>query len=132
MKVDRQLGVGFVEQVASILKREIAAGRYATGEHLPSALALGKLVGASEKPVRGALRQLAAEGWVRPVRGVWSVKCWERLKRMGVQCELHTLAKRSHVFSRRASPGTGSYTYLERIWDFVNRQCAGNKMSKDQ
>ena len=70
MKVDRQSGVGLVEQVASILKREIAAGRYAIGEHLPSALALGKLVGASEKPVRGALRQLAAEGWVRPVRGV--------------------------------------------------------------
>ena len=73
MKVDRQSGIGLVEQVACILKREIAAGRYAIGEHLPSALALGKLVGASEKPVRGALRQLAAEGWIRPVRGVGSV-----------------------------------------------------------
>lgn len=73
MKVDRQSGIGLVEQVACILKREIAAGRYAIGEHLPSASALGELVGASEKPVRGALRQLAAEGWIRPVRGVGSV-----------------------------------------------------------
>ena len=48
-----------------------------------------------------------------------SVKVWEQLRRMGVQGELHTLAKRPHCFQRKAAPGTGSYTYLERIWEFL-------------
>ena len=49
-----------------------------------------------------------------------SVKAWEQLRRMGVQSELHTLATRSHCFQRAASPGTGSYTYLDRIWEFLS------------
>ena len=48
-----------------------------------------------------------------------SVKCWEKLRAMGVRSELHTLATRSHTFQRRASPGTGSYTYNDRIWEFA-------------
>ena len=51
-----------------------------------------------------------------------SVKCWEQMRRMGIQSELHTLAKRNHCFQRRASPGTGSYTWLERIKEFMNHQ----------
>ena len=47
-----------------------------------------------------------------------SVAIWEKMRSMGVQCELHTLALRNHCFQRTASPGTGSYTYLERIADF--------------
>ena len=73
MKVNRQSGVGLVEQIVTLLKTEVSAGRYATGSRLPSALTLGKLLDVSEKPVRGALRQLAKEGWVKPVRGVGSV-----------------------------------------------------------
>ncbi len=48
-----------------------------------------------------------------------SVKVWEQLRRMGIQGELHTLALRNHCFQFRASPGTGSYTWLDRIWEFL-------------
>ena len=51
-----------------------------------------------------------------------SVKAWEKMRSMGIQCELHTLAKRGHCFQRTASPGTGSYTYLDRIFEFLSAQ----------
>ena len=56
-----------------------------------------------------------SDGWA----AMNSVKAWEKLRAMGVQSELHTLAKRKHCFQRTASPGTGSYTYLDRIGDFL-------------
>lgn len=49
-----------------------------------------------------------------------SVKTWEKLRSMGIQSELHTLATRKHCFQRQASPGTGSYTYQERIREFLS------------
>ncbi len=49
-----------------------------------------------------------------------SVVAWEQLRRMGIQGEVHTLAKRSHCFQSAAAPGTGSYTYLDRIWEFLS------------
>lgn len=48
-----------------------------------------------------------------------SVRCWEKMQQMGVQSELHTLCLRPHCFHREASPGTGSYTHLDRIWEFL-------------
>ena len=48
-----------------------------------------------------------------------SVKVWEKQRSMGLQSELHTLALRSHCFHRKASPGTGSYTHIDRIWEFL-------------
>ena len=48
-----------------------------------------------------------------------SVKTWEKMASMGIQSELHTLATRYHCFQAWASPGTGSYTFLDRIWDFL-------------
>ncbi len=48
-----------------------------------------------------------------------SVKAWEQLRRMGIQGELHTFATRNHCFMFAATPGTGSYTYLDRYWDFL-------------
>lgn len=51
-----------------------------------------------------------------------SVKVWERLRRMGVQSDLHTLATRGHCFQMNAAPGTGSFTWLGRIWDFLDRK----------
>ena len=48
------------------------------------------------------------------------VKVWEKMRSIGVQCEVHTLAKRFHGFNVIASPGTGSYNYLERISDFLD------------
>lgn len=48
-----------------------------------------------------------------------SVKVWEKLLQMGVQSELHTLAKRNHCLQKSASPGTGSYTFMDRIWEFL-------------
>ena len=55
------------------------------------------------------------DGWA----AMNSVKTWEKMRAMGLQSELHVLAKRDHCFHRMASPGTGSYTYLERISDFL-------------
>jgi hypothetical protein len=49
-----------------------------------------------------------------------SVKAWERLFAAGIQGQLHTLAQRGHCFQRRARPGTGSDTYLERIGEFLD------------
>ena len=51
-----------------------------------------------------------------------SVKVWEQMRRMGVGCDLHTLATRGHCFEFKAAPGTGSYTYLDRIWEFMNHK----------
>ena len=59
-----------------------------------------------------------SDGWA----AMNSVKCWEQLRRMGIQGELHTLAKRNHCFQAKASPGTGSYTWLGRIWEFFNHK----------
>jgi len=59
-------------------------------------------------------------------KDVWSamnsVKIWERLRRMGVSCDLHTLATRGHCFQFKSSPGTGSATWLDRVWDFLDRK----------
>ena len=57
-----------------------------------------------------------ADGWA----AMNSVKCWEQLRRMGIQGDLHTLVKRPHCFQAKAAPGTGSYTWLDRIWEFMN------------
>ena len=56
-----------------------------------------------------------ADGWA----AMNSVKCWEKMRAMGIQSELHTLALRNHCFQRTCSPGTGSYTHLDRIWEFL-------------
>ena len=57
-----------------------------------------------------------ADGWA----AMNSVKAWEQLRRMGVQGEVHTLAKCGHCFQVKASPGTGAYTWLDRIWEFLS------------
>ena len=49
-----------------------------------------------------------------------SVAAWEQLRRMGIQGEVHTLATRAHCFQRTAAPGTGSHSYLDRIWEFLS------------
>ncbi len=48
-----------------------------------------------------------------------SVKTWEKMRAMGIQSELHTLATREHCFMVNASPGTGSYNWLDRIAEFM-------------
>ena len=48
-----------------------------------------------------------------------SVKVWEKMRSMGIQSELHTLALRQHCFQRKASPGTGSYTWLDRLAEYL-------------
>jgi len=58
------------------------------------------------------------DGWA----AMNSVKCWEQLRRMGIQSDLHTLVGRSHCFQRKAAPGTGSYTWMGRIWEFMNHK----------
>lgn len=56
-----------------------------------------------------------------------SVRVWEKMRAMGIQCELHTLALRSHCFQRTASPGTGSYTWLDRIGEYLQSNCIGKQ-----
>lgn len=56
-----------------------------------------------------------SDGWA----AMNSVKVWEKMRAMGIQCELHTLALRDHCFQNSAAPGTGSYTFLDRIWEFL-------------
>ncbi len=56
-----------------------------------------------------------ADGWA----SMNSVKVWEKMRSMGIQSDLHTLALRPHCFQRQCAPGTGSYTYLDRIWEFL-------------
>jgi acetyl esterase/lipase len=51
-----------------------------------------------------------------------SVKCWEQLRRIGIQSDLHTLATRGHCLQRKAAPDTGSYTWMDRIWEFMNHK----------
>ena len=48
-----------------------------------------------------------------------SVKAWERMWRIGIQSELHIMAKCAHGFMKAASPGTGAYNWMDRIWDFL-------------
>ncbi len=59
-----------------------------------------------------------SDGWA----AMNSVKAWEQMRRMGIASDLHTLCKRNHCFQRMASPGTGSYTWLGRIWEFMNHK----------
>lgn len=59
-----------------------------------------------------------ADGWA----AMNSVKTWEKLRRMGIQSDLHTLARRGHCFQFNAAEGTGSYTWLDRIWEFLNHK----------
>jgi acetyl esterase/lipase len=59
-----------------------------------------------------------ADGWA----AMNSVKAWEKMRKMGVHSDLHTLALRPHCFQRKAMPGTGSYTWLDRIWEFMNHK----------
>lgn len=49
-----------------------------------------------------------------------SVRVWEKMAMMGIQSDLHTLATRYHCFHQKASAGTGSYTHLDRIWEFLS------------
>ena len=56
-----------------------------------------------------------ADGWA----AMNSVKAWEKLRAMGLQSELHTLALRPHCFQASAIPGTGSYTWLDRLAEFL-------------
>ena len=56
------------------------------------------------------------------IAAMGSVKTWEKLRLMGIQSDLHTLAKRGHCFQMSASPETGSYTWQDRLWEFLNRK----------
>lgn len=65
---------------------------------------------------------LFVHGDADPYAAMGSVKLWEKMRSMGVKSELHTLALRKHCFQQAASPGTGSYTYLDRIKEFLTSQ----------
>ena len=54
------------------------------------------------------------------------MKAWEKMRAMGVAGDLHTLCRRGHCFQAKAAPGTGSYTWLGRIWEFMNHKGFNN------
>lgn len=54
-----------------------------------------------------------------------SVKIWEKMRSMGIQSELHTLALGQHGFIEKASPGTGSYAWLNLISNFLKEHVKG-------
>ena len=58
-----------------------------------------------------------ADGWA----AMNSVKTWEKMRAMGIQSELHTLALRDHCYQRKAAPGTGSYNFIYRIGDYLKK-----------
>ena len=51
-----------------------------------------------------------------------SVMCWEHLRRIGLQSDLHVLELPAQGFPYRAAPGTGGFTWLDRIWEFMNHR----------
>jgi acetyl esterase/lipase len=53
------------------------------------------------------------------VTAICSVAPWEHMRKIGVQSELHTFAHANHSFERLTSPGTGAYSYMDRIWEFL-------------
>ena len=59
-----------------------------------------------------------ADGWA----AMNSVKAWEKLRVMDRQSDLHTLALRGHCFQMSSHPGTGSFTWMDRVWDFLTRK----------
>jgi len=62
---------------------------------------------------------LFIHGDADPWAAMNSVKVWEKMRAMGIQSELHTLALRKHCFQVTASPGTGSYNWLDRIGEYL-------------
>ena len=56
-----------------------------------------------------------SDGWA----AMNSVKIWEKLRRMGIQGDLHTYATRGHCFQFYCADGTGSATWLDRVWEFL-------------
>ncbi|MDY6099586.1 MAG: alpha/beta hydrolase [Bacteroidaceae bacterium] len=58
-----------------------------------------------------------ADGWA----AMNSVKVWEKMRSMGIQCELHTLARSEHCFQNQASPGTGCYTWMDQIVEYLRK-----------
>lgn len=71
--VDRKSGIGLTRQLVTALKSEISSGKFRPGEALPGMDAIAGQAKVSEKVARRALAQLAAEGWVKPRRGVGSI-----------------------------------------------------------
>ena len=59
-----------------------------------------------------------ADGWA----AMNSVKAWEKMRQMGIQSDLHTFATREHCFQARPTEGTGSWTWMNRAWEFLTHK----------
>ena len=56
-----------------------------------------------------------------PYAAMNSVKIWEKLTTMGIPAEVHTLALRPHSFQSSGYPGTGGYTWPDRVGEFLEQ-----------
>ena len=57
-----------------------------------------------------------------PQSSLGPVKVWEKMRAIGVQSELHTAVLPDGSFHVVGSPATGSYTWVEKIYDYVRQQ----------
>lgn len=48
-----------------------------------------------------------------------AVKTWEALRKAGIQSDLHVYARRGRGFYASGAPGTGSFTWPDRVWKFL-------------
>ena len=70
----------------------------------------------------GACMILISGGAYESCCDVGLIKLWhETLTKQGIQCELHTLALNDHCFYQYASPGTGRYTWLDQIQEYLKK-----------
>lgn len=56
-------------RIADDIRSKIADGVYAPGSRLPTYRELGEIYETSDQPVRAALGQLSAEGWIETQQG---------------------------------------------------------------
>jgi acetyl esterase/lipase len=85
-----------------------------------------------QRAIRVVRSQAAAEGLDSKRIGIMGSSAGGHLTLMGVTsskqrsywpiADLHTLVKRGHCFQKKAALGTGSYTWMDRIWEFMNHK----------
>ena len=89
--IDSNLNTPLADQVADGLRKSIAAGRYKTGDILPSFSEMAAMFGVSSRVTREAVHRLAAEGLVvvRPRSGCRIVADGDRVRRGRILAVLH-------------------------------------------
>ena len=67
--IDRTVPIPYYYQLEGLLREQIAAGRYETGQRVPSEKELCKQYGVSRTTVRQAVGKLVSEGLLHHLKG---------------------------------------------------------------